>query len=174
MKKDLEKINLARKHVLDDRELGETRFTIESIAATALDRIESLRSASNGEPGLLAPGLTHDIGIFEQHNLKAEDKFKSFAAGLVCALALISQGMIPDFGGRVKYKLSSMYGITFDGERLRDLPESATCGDDAIPDPDSIPLSVLNHPPGKRHEINFNAYDPPELTLSPTEGTHAV
>jgi hypothetical protein len=74
----------------------------------------------------------------------------------------------------VKYNLGSVHGVSFDGDRLRNLPESATCGEGMIPDPDSIPLSVLNHPPGKRHEINFAAYDLPEFTFSPAEGIHAL
>lgn len=76
--------------------------------------------------------------------------------------------------GSVKYHLASVHGVTFDGERLRDLPESIACGDEIIPEVDSIPLSALNHPPGKRHEINFAAYEPPELALSPAEGAHPV
>lgn len=41
------------------------------------------------ESGVPASGLTRAIGIFEQHNIKIEEKFKNFAAGLVCAFAPI-------------------------------------------------------------------------------------
>jgi hypothetical protein len=45
LKRDLEKINLGRKHVLSGRELAESaHVTISSIATTALDRIEDLKS----------------------------------------------------------------------------------------------------------------------------------
>ena len=43
-----------------------------------------------------------------------------------------------------------------------------------IPDPDSIPLSVLNHPLGLAQEIDFGAYDPLESTLPPVEGADPV
>jgi hypothetical protein len=52
LKRDLEKINLGRKLVLTDRELNEARVTILSIATTALDRIEDLRSASRSRVSL--------------------------------------------------------------------------------------------------------------------------
>ena len=44
LKRDLEKISLARKHVLSDREMIETFATIHSISAAGLDRIKTLRS----------------------------------------------------------------------------------------------------------------------------------
>ena len=59
--------------------------------------------------------------------------------------------------------------MTFHGDKLRELPDPIPCRDEMIPDPDSIPLSILNHPIGKRHEKNFSAYDPPEVTHSPEE-----
>lgn len=79
-----------------------------------------------------------------------------------------------NFMGPVKYKISSAHELIFDGNKLRDLPDPIPCRDEIIPDPDSIPLSVLNHPIGKKNEINFAAYDQPELPLSPVEGAHPM
>ena len=74
----------------------------------------------------------------------------------------------------VKYDICSEHGIFFfDHKQLRTL-DLFPIRNEMIPDPDSIPLSILNHPLGKRHEINFSAYDPPKLTLSPVEGAHPV
>ena len=62
----------------------------------------------------------------------------------------------------------------FFDKQFREVSYETPRGDKITPDPDSIPLSVLNHPVGKRHEIDFGAYDPPELTLTPAEGVHPV
>ena len=48
MKRDLQKISLARKHVFSDYELFESFLTVNSIASAGLDRINSLRSESKG------------------------------------------------------------------------------------------------------------------------------
>jgi len=74
----------------------------------------------------------------------------------------------------VQYNISNAQGANFHGDKLRELPDPIPCRDEIIPDPDSIPLSILNHPLGKKLEIDFAAYDPPELTLSPTEGIDPV
>ena len=57
---------------------------------------------------------------------------------------------------------------------LMGLLDPVPCRDEIIPDADSVPLSVLNYPLGKRHEIDFSAYDPLELTLSPAEEARPV
>lgn len=64
--------------------------------------------------------------------------------------------------------------MNFDGDKLRELPDPTRCRDEIIPNPESIPLSVLNHPLGTRHEVDFAAYDQPEITLSPVEGGDPV
>ena len=46
LERDLEKISLARKYVLSDRDLAQAEDTIRSIACVALDRIDSLESGS--------------------------------------------------------------------------------------------------------------------------------
>lgn len=72
----------------------------------------------------------------------------------------------------MQYNFCSTHGPVFEEDQFKELNDPIPCRDELIPDPDSIPLSVLNQPLGKRHEINFAAYDPPEPTLPPTEGDH--
>ena len=74
----------------------------------------------------------------------------------------------------IQYNIGCVEGATFHGNKLRELPYPTPCRDEIIPDPDSIPLSILNHPLGKKHEVDFAAYDPPELTHFPAEGTVPV
>ena len=74
----------------------------------------------------------------------------------------------------MKYSIASASGFLFHGDKLREPREPSVWGLDMIPNPDSVPLSVLSYPTGKRDEINLAAYDPPELTLSPIEGAHPV
>ena len=74
----------------------------------------------------------------------------------------------------MKYNIASTNGFLFHGDKLRELREPNVWGLDVIPEPDSVPLSVLSYPTGKGDEVDFAAYDPPELTLSPIEGAHPV
>jgi hypothetical protein len=76
-----------------------------------------------------------------------------------------------EFTRAIKYKLPCE---GFFEPRLPELPDPISCRDEIIPDPDSISLSVLNHSPGKRLEIDFAAYDPPEITFLSSEGAHPV
>ena len=61
----------------------------------------------------------------------------------------------------------------FHGDRLRALPDPIPAKNGVIPDPDSIPLNVLNHPIGDKHEVDFAAYDPLVVSLS-VGGSDAV
>ena len=74
--------------------------------------------------------------------------------------------------GPVKYKIGSACQNIYSMDLPRGFPCSFSSTDDEIPDPESIPLSVLEHPLGKRHEINIAAYEPPELSVM--EGAHPV
>lgn len=75
----------------------------------------------------------------------------------------------------VQYDIGSTHGMNFFYDKqFREVTVPTPRGDEIIPDPDSVPLSVLNHPVGKRHEIDFAAYDLPELTPTHTEGDHPV
>ena len=89
LKRDMEKISLARKHVLyvGDLYVIEKRSRLDHILEVVCDRTGSLESEQYG-PGFPASELTRFIGIFEQQNLVAEDQFKIFAKGLVRALVL--------------------------------------------------------------------------------------
>ena len=114
------------------------------------------------------------VGIFEQQNFEAKPRFEAFARGLVRVLTSTTPRSA-EFTGSVKYKIRS--GKGYDGlfkAKFPEMPKSIPSRDEIIPDPDSIPLSVLNNPPGKRLEIDFAAYDPPEATLSALEETHPV
>ena len=105
--------------------------------------------------------------MFRQQNLVAKDKFEVFANGLVSAFTLTKNNT--GFTSSLQYNIGNVYGATFHGDKLRELPDPIPCKDETIPDPDSIPLSILSHPLGKRHEKDISAYNPPEVTYSPTE-----
>ena len=62
LKRDLEKISLARKHVLSDSELPDAVETIGSVSQAALDRSESLQ----GKPQML-PGSRFYLTVFSSH-----------------------------------------------------------------------------------------------------------
>lgn len=75
----------------------------------------------------------------------------------------------------LKYKIASEHGDRFNRDLLREVSDLATCRDELIPDPASIPLSILDHPLGKQRVIDFATYGPLELALSgPSEGAHPV
>lgn len=74
----------------------------------------------------------------------------------------------------VKYNICSGDASTRDV--LRELSDSYVvfCKEDEIPRPDSIPLSVLDHPLGTQYKADSVNRDPPELTLSSTGDDHPV
>ena len=74
----------------------------------------------------------------------------------------------------LQYKIYSAYGQIFHGDNLRKLSDPIPCRDEIIPDPDPTLLPILNHPHGIGQEIDFAAYDPPEVTPSPVEGGDPV
>ena len=53
LKRDLEKISLARKYILHTQELAESRTTIDSIVGLATHRIGRLKSKSGSQVSLL-------------------------------------------------------------------------------------------------------------------------
>jgi hypothetical protein len=67
--------------------------------------------------------------------------------------------------------MSSIHGLFFPKDQLRELPDAIPCRDEIIPHPDAIPLSVLKYPVGKRLKVDITAYSPPEITLSPEGAT---
>ena len=101
--------------------------------------------------------------IFEQHNLPSKEQFTIFAKGLVGVIGSWTSLDRPDC--HLQYKIASE-GSGFHGDKLRALPDPIPAKKEIIPDPDSIPLSVLNYPTENTHEIDFAAYDSPALTVS--------
>lgn len=111
-------------------------------------------------------------GIFGHQNLDIKDQFRVFANGLVRALTPALKDM--NLTGPIQYNIGGVQGATLYGDELRELPNPTPCKDEIIPDPDSIPLSILNYPLGKRQEIDFAAYDSPGSTHSPMEEAYPV
>lgn len=56
----------------------------------------------------------------------------------------------------------------FDGKRLRELPDPIPARDEIIPNPDSLPLTILNHPLETKHEDPLAAYEE-EVPAPPSE-----
>ena len=74
----------------------------------------------------------------------------------------------------MQYSIRSQ-DVGFHGDRLRSLPDSVPAKNEIIPDPDSIPLDILNHPIGDKHEVDFAAYDfSPPTVPPPVDGPDAV
>lgn len=172
LKRDLEKLSLARKHVLSDNELLEASVAIEWIISVTINRLTDLNGGSE-EPDFPTSRLTRVLGIFKQQNLEAKDQFEIFANGLVCAFSFA----IPrdaDFTGSAKYNTASAPGALLEDYELRGPSNPIPYRGEIIPASDSIPLSILHYPTEERYTINFSAYDPPELTLLPAESAHPM
>src|ERR1700760_102527 len=73
LKRDLQRISLARKHVLSDSELYDAVDTIEAITLAARYRITDLRGEKY--PRYLPPRFTWPQAIFEQQNLSPKEQF---------------------------------------------------------------------------------------------------
>jgi len=73
-----------------------------------------------------------------------------------------------------QYQIAYESGSVFHGDRLRELPDPIPARDEIIPDPDSIPLTVLNHPLGTKHEVDFGAYEKQVPAPPSGEGPDAV
>ena len=66
-------------------------------------------------------------------------------------------------------------GYTLNGADVPVIQSRTLENGDIIPDQNSVPLAVLNHPIGNRHEIDFAAYDDPTPTVPPpVDGPDAV
>jgi hypothetical protein len=64
--------------------------------------------------------------------------------------------------------------MVFHGDKLRELPDPIPARDEIIPDPDSIPLAILNHPLETKHEVDYDAYDEQVPEPYPEEGPDAM
>ena len=74
-----------------------------------------------------------------------------------------------------QYQIGHESGSTFHGDQLRELPDPIPARDEIIPDPDSIPLTVLNHPLGTKNEVPCAAYEEMYALPPPSEeGPDAV
>ena len=79
-----------------------------------------------------------------------------------------------DLTATIQYSMCSD-GYSLNGDKLRILPDPTPADSEIIPNQDSVPLSVLNHPIGDRHETDFAAYDsPPSTVPPPSDGPDAV
>jgi hypothetical protein len=87
LKRDLERISLARKHVLSHFELWDAVETIVYITNAAGYRLIDLRGETEMLPLYYPPSHRSSIAIYEHQNLDAGEQFKMFAKGLVCTLA---------------------------------------------------------------------------------------
>ena len=90
LKRDLERISLARKYVLSDRELPDAMETILYIIKTAWSRVRVLESESEERVAPLQSRLIF-VGIFEQRGHNAKDQFEVFAMGLVSVFTLTTR-----------------------------------------------------------------------------------
>ena len=73
-----------------------------------------------------------------------------------------------------QYQVAHESGSTFHGDKLRELPDPIPAREEIIPNPDSIPLTVLNHPLGTKHEIDFSAYEEQFVEPPSEEGPDAM
>ena len=105
------------------------------------------------------------IAIFEQHGPSHKEQFAIHAKGLVGDTA--SWISLVDLTAVIQYSISSE-GDGFWGNKLRESPDTIQADGGATPTQDSVPLSVLNHPIGKRHESDFDAYDSLTRTIPPS------
>lgn len=73
-----------------------------------------------------------------------------------------------------QYQIVQESEISFHGDRLRELPDPIPARDEIIPDPDSIPLTILNHPLGTKLEAPTAAFEEPIPPIPSGEGPDAV
>ena len=78
------------------------------------------------------------------------------------------------FTNLLQYQVAYESGSVFHGDKLRELPDPIPAREEIIPNPDSIPLTVLNHPLGTKHEIDFSAYEEQFVEPPSEEGSDAV
>src|SRR5882762_1026640 len=116
LRRGLEKLSLARKHVLSENELPEASTTIDRIINVAMDRLTNLRSEPE-KPGFPTLELTRFLDIFKLQNLEAKEQFEIFAKGLVCTFALAIRGDT-DYTRYMKYNTPSAPGALLEGDQL--------------------------------------------------------
>lgn len=165
LKRDLQKVALACKHVLSESELPDALETIQWITSSTWYRMADLR----GGKVVVSPTISTylpSVAVFEQQGLSPKEQFAIYAKGLV--------GVVVPWTSLGRSDLAIQYNISeegegFHGDKLRALPDPIPARDEIIPNLDSVPMSVLNHPVGNKHEVDFAAYD-----LSPTVSSPVV
>ena len=164
LKRDLERISLARKHVLSHFELHDTMETIVYIGHVGQDRSMDLESETK-----TPPRSRFHLTKASSHLSTTESRSQGTAQAL-CE----GHGECPHRPIHVastnlsQYQLYNESGAALNRNQLRELPDPIPARDEIIPDPDSIPLAVLIHPLGTKHEIPLDAYEE-QLPVLPSE-----
>ena len=83
LQRDLQKINLACKHVLSEPELPDALDTLRMISVAAGNRVRDLRGEKVLPP--IIPAHSASAVIFEQQGLSPKEQFAIYARGLVGA-----------------------------------------------------------------------------------------
>jgi len=163
LKRDLQKISLACKHVLSDSELPDALETIRWINAAAWYRMSDLKGEKPVTQRTISAYLS-SVAIFEQQGLSPKEQFAIYAKGLV---GITGFWVSPDGSDHtIQYSVANE-GEGFHGDKLRALPDPIPARDEIIPNLDSVFMSVLIHPIGNKYEIDFAAYDSPIPTVPP-------
>ena len=171
LKRDLERISLARKYVLSHFELYDAMETILFISDAACYRHGDVLGETGMQPRyhfLLTevPKRSTNIGISIPRN-------SSRSSRRAWCVFLPPHGYTP-FTNISQYQIFHENGPVFHGDQLRELPDPIPARDEIIPDPDSIPLSVLNYPLGTKHEVPSAAYEEQVPTPPPEAGPDLV
>ena len=149
LKRDLERISLARKHVLSHFELWDAVETIIFIKDAAEYRTGDLKGEIGMHPRYRF--LTPKSPQPSANNRISMPKSSSKSSRRAWCVFLLPHSYT-GFINLPQYQIIFESGLYFDGKRLRELPDPIPARDEIIPNPDSIPLSILIHPLGTKHE----------------------
>ena len=89
-------------------------------------------------------------------------------------MSQVSGSQSVDLTATIQYSMCSE-GNSLNGDNIRTLPDPIPANSEIIPNQDSVPLSVLNHPIGNKLKTDFAAYGSPTSTVPPSgDGPDAV
>ena len=164
LKRDLERISLARRHVLSHFELNDAMETLIYIGHAGQYRTLDLESGMK-----IPPHSRFHLTKAHSHLRTTESRCQGTAQALreghgECLHRLICVAST----NLSQYQLYNKNGAALHRDQLRELPDPIPARDEIIPDPDSVPLAVLVHPLGTKHEIPLGAYEE-ELPALPSE-----
>ena len=114
----MDKVNLARKHVLSDSELSKSHATIFSIAGAAMDRIQILRGGSRA--GSFPPKVDLALQIFS-NSKTSKPRIGLRSLQRVWYVHLLSPSGDTKFAGPVQYKIGSVCQNIYSLDLPRDL-----------------------------------------------------